>query len=58
MHSCQQGSGKFANRAELHTHLTEQIIISTRHHYVQEKLLELGDSLSILDTALDIPRSQ
>ena len=39
---------------ETNIRLTEQLIDGTRHREVKEKLLEKGDALDSLDTALDI----
>ena len=48
---------KFADEGELQLRIVEQLIIGTRHAYVQERLLELGDGLTSLDSALDVART-
>ena len=48
---------KFTDVMETNIRLTEQLIVGTRHREVQEKLLEKGDALDSLDTALDIART-
>ena len=42
---------------ETNTRLTEQVIVGTKHVEVQEKLLEKGDALAGLETAMDIART-
>ena len=48
---------KFADTLEFDERVIEQLIVGTQHGRVQEKLIELGDTLASLDAAVAVARN-